>query len=123
MRRALEEAHGAIVLSVDTRESTDRGLHFCGRLQDVLECEHEWELAFLWPPCTHQTLSDTRSQPFKLMDGRSFWGIAFFIHALTRVRARVVVVEQPDTIIPDYYDITRVHGQFSVTRRCCIIIK
>lgn len=116
MRRALESALGVIVLSVDMRDSTDGGLHFCGPLQDVLECEHTWELAFLWPPCTHQTLSDTRAQPFKLMDGRSFWGIALFIYALTRVRARVVVVEQPDTIIPKYYDVARVHAHVQRVR-------
>lgn len=56
----------------------------------------------LHPPCTHQVLSDVRATKAKQGDGRAFWGIALFIHAWC-VRADRVVVEQPPTLIPDFY--------------------
>ena len=104
MRSALERELGVIALSVDTRASLDSGFHYQGKLQDVLELEHLWEGAILWPPCTHQTMSDTTAQADKLLDGRAFWGISFFIYCLARPLSPRVVVEQPDTIIPTFYD-------------------
>ena len=102
MRRAWE-AEGFTALSVDTREALDGGMHYCGDLQDVLESDHVWTIAFFWPPCTHQTKSDTTGRSSKSADGRTFWGIAFYIYVLSRTRAALVVVEQPDTWIPLYY--------------------
>ena len=106
MRRAFERETGSVVLSVDTRDAEDNGLHFRGPLQLVLELEHAWSVAFLWPPCTHQVLSDTTSrEDYKMHDGRTYWGLAFWLYCMCRPVAPVVVVEQPDTIIPDYIDL------------------
>ena len=104
MRSALEEQHCCYVLSVDTRMSLAGGMHYCGEIQDVILLEHHWQAAYFWPPCTHQTLSDTTSQPFKLLDGRTFWGIALYIFVLSKTKADFIMVEQPDTIIHDYYE-------------------
>ena len=70
-------------------------------LMYVLLLQH-WRDAYLFPPCTHHVLSDTRARSAKEGDGRAFWGIAFFIYCWC-VSADRVMVEQPDTIISDFY--------------------
>lgn len=110
MSQALSLAHARYTLSVDTRRSLVGGMHYLGDIRDVLAHDRVWEIAFFWPPCTHQTVSDTRSQPFKLIDGRSFWGISLYIYVLTMTRARLIVVEQPDTIIHQFYQPDRHTG-------------
>jgi len=61
-----------------------------------------WRAVFAFPPCTHQTLTDRFTRHYKELDGRTFWGIALFIYVLC-ADSESVLVEQPDTIIPDYY--------------------
>ena len=46
------------------------------------ELKHKWDVVLAWPPCTHQTISDARTQPDKLGDGRLWWGMAFVIRCL-----------------------------------------
>lgn len=58
-----------------------------------------WVDAFLHLPCTHQVLSDNTACQHKMMDDRTFWGVALFIYSLCTDAERVVV-EQPPTIIP-----------------------
>ena len=104
MRIALSLARCAFVLSADIRECELEGMHYCGSLQDILELNYKWKVACFWPPCTQQTRSDTTSQAYKLRDGRAFWGIAFYIYVLSHTAAEVIMVEQPDTIIHEYYE-------------------
>lgn len=73
----------------------------CLDLRMVLMLQR-WEDAILHPPCVHQMPADTVALPFKQKDGRAFWGIAFFIYCWC-VDAQRVLVEQPPTIIPDFY--------------------
>jgi hypothetical protein len=61
-----------------------------------------WRRAFLFPPCTHQTLSDTIGRPFKEQDGRMFYYILFVIWCYCVV-AMMLLVEQPDTRVPDFF--------------------
>ena len=101
VRDADEAETGRVVLSVDSREALTAGPHAVIDLRLVLGLTI-WHHVFLFPPCTHQVLSDTRAGADKRLDGRSFWGIAFFIYCWC-VRARMRMMEQPNTIIPDYY--------------------
>ena len=100
VREAYMRAHGSMAVSVDTRHSLVPGPHATLDLTDVLMLK-VWLDAFLFPPCTHQVLSDTRSGAAKRQDGRTFWGIAFFLYCWCVVTYRLRL-EQPNTIIPDY---------------------
>eukprot|EP00965_Chrysotila_dentata_P130462 4313613-Pleurochrysis_carterae.AAC.1 len=75
-------------------------MHYVGDVAPLLSLRR-WKRAFLWPPCTQQTLSDKTHSHSKRRDGRMLWGIAFFLRCLC-TDADCVVVEQPDTVIPDY---------------------
>ena len=93
--------HRRVALSVDQRTSLVPGPHATVDLRLVLMlCV--WDDALLFPPCTHQTVSDHRTSDAKRFDGRTFWGIAFFIYCWC-VRAKRVLVEQPRTLISDFY--------------------
>lgn len=104
---ALREAYHAhwqftkVALSVDMRDTLIAGPHARIDIREVLDL-HKWEDAYLHPPCTHQVLSDARASAAKMQDGRTFWGIALFIYSWS-VRARRVMVEQPPTLIPEFY--------------------
>ena len=99
-RDAYIARHRRVGVSVDLRRPLTHGPHAILDLADVLFLA-VWLDAFLFPPCTHQVLSDTRAAMAKRLDGRTFWGIALFIFCWC-VHAHRVLVEQPDTIIPDY---------------------
>lgn len=100
VREAYSRAHGRVAISVDTRSSLVPGPHSVLDLTEVLMLK-VWLDAYLFPPCTHQVLSDTRSAGAKRLDGRTFWGIAFFLFCWS-VAAHRVRVEQPNTIIPEF---------------------
>eukprot|EP00965_Chrysotila_dentata_P024005 795253-Pleurochrysis_carterae.AAC.1 len=89
---------GEIALSVDLRESQHPGAHDVGDFEPLLNLT-SWKRVFAWPPCTHQTTSNTTHAHQKRRDGRAFWGIALVLRCLC-ADADCVVVEQPDTIIP-----------------------
>jgi len=59
VRAENERVHGEVTLSVDFRPSLVPGVHACLDMRLVLHRKH-WHRAFLFPPCTHQTLSDTK---------------------------------------------------------------
>ena len=101
LRDELLNVYGELALSVDLRPPLTPGISYIGRFSDVAPLRR-WERAFFWPPCTHQTLSDTLSRDPKMLDGRTFWGIALVIYCLC-TDANCVMVEQPDTIIPRFY--------------------
>ena len=99
-RDAYSSAHRRVAISVDERHSLVPGPHAAIELTLVLHLA-VWLDALLFPPCTHQVLSDTRAGSAKRHDGRTFWGIAFFIYCwcVVAYRARI---EQPNTIIPEF---------------------
>ena len=80
VREANERLHGVLTLSIDLRASLTPGVHACLDARIVLPMVSRWHRLYGFPPCTHQTLSDTTSREAKQLDGRMFWGIAFFIH-------------------------------------------
>ena len=94
------ERHGFIALSVDLRDTEVPGLHARMGLEAVWD--REWDDAIFHPPCTHLALSDRIPSSYmaKRADGRTWWGLAFFVKCYC-VKARRLAVEQPDTIIPD----------------------
>ena len=101
-REANSLAHGCVTLSDDTRNSLVPGVHTTLDLRLVLPLLPRWRRVYLFPPCTHQTLSSSTFRSDKELDGRMFWGIAFFIFCWCAC-ADSLMVEQPDTVIPDYY--------------------
>lgn len=102
IREANERHHGVLTLSIDLRPSLTPGAHACLDARLVLPLVSRWRRIYGFPPCTHQTLSDTTARDAKQLDGRAFWGIVFFIWLWCQCCA-MIMLEQPDTIIPDYY--------------------
>ena len=100
MRSALEAA-GRRALSVDTRPSEKGGMHACLDVRLVIPLRR-WERAFFFPPCYQQLRADADCLPLKISDGRAFWGCALVIFCLC-APADLLVVEQPDTIVADFY--------------------
>ena len=102
VRTCNERLHGRPTLSVDTRTSLIPGVHACLDARLVLPLRPQWGRIYGFPPCTHQTLSDTTARLSKQMDHRAFWGILFFLW-IWCVACQMMMLEQPDTIIPDYF--------------------
>ena len=101
VRDELLTVYGELSLSVDFRAPLTPGMAYVGDMVDVMPLRR-WARALFWPPCVHQTLSDTLSRDAKMLDGRAFWGIALVVKCRC-VDADCVMVEQPDTIIPQFY--------------------
>ena len=103
-----EREHREVTISVDYRASLVPGVHACMDMRIVLEMRTRyngrgpWLRAYLFPPCTHQTLSDTTAARAKELDGRRYWGILFVIWCHC-VYAIMLLVEQPDTVIPSLH--------------------
>ena len=93
--------YACVTLSVDLRRSLVPGVHAQLDLRVVLP-RHRWRRVYLFPPCTHQTLSNTNSRRDKDLDGRTFWGIAFFVYCYC-TDCNSLLIEQPDTRIPEFY--------------------
>ena len=96
-----ERQHHEVTLSVDRRKSLVPGVHACLDMRLVLH-RKRWQRAYLFPPCTHQTLSDTIGRPFKEQDGRMFFYILFVIWCYC-TPALMLLTEQPRTRIPDFF--------------------
>ena len=96
-----ERQHREVTLSVDLRRSLVPGVHACLDMRLVLHRKH-WRRAFLFPPCTHQTFSDTIGRPFKEQDGRMFFYILFVLWCYC-TPALMLLTEQPRTRIPDFF--------------------
>ena len=90
-----------VTLSVDRRPSLIPGVHACLDMRLVLR-RKRWIRAYIFPPCTHQTLSDTTGRYFKEQDGRMFYGILFVLWCYC-TWALCLLLEQPDTRVPDYF--------------------
>jgi hypothetical protein len=100
-RDANQRLHGVVTLSVDLRASLVPGVHACLDARVIVSLRPRWRRVYAFPPCTHQTLSDTLSRRFKEQDGRMFWGILFVIWCYC-IAAFMLSVEQPATLIPRY---------------------
>lgn len=102
VREELTRVSGEVVLSVDLRASGCPGVHAILDLREVAGARC-WRSVYVFPPCYHQTLSDTTAREAKLRDGRAFWGCTFMIWCWCIEVTRGVLVEQPDTCIPDFF--------------------
>ena len=90
-----------VTLSVDRRPSLVPGVHACLDMRLVLH-RKRWTRAYIFPPCTHQTLSDTTGRYFKEQDGRMFYGILLVLWCYC-TWALCLLMEQPDTRVPDFF--------------------
>jgi hypothetical protein len=99
-REANQRLHGVLTLSVDLRASRVPGPHACVDARVIVPLRPRWRRVYAFPPCTHQTLSDTISRRFKEQDGRMFWGILFVLWCYCIAVSLMMMVEQPATVIP-----------------------
>ena len=104
LTRALQTA-GFCTLSCDFRPALHRFPHYLGDVRDVVGLRH-WERAYFFPNCFQHLRGDEQCLPFKIDDCRAFWAAAMVLWCLSCPNASVVIVEQPDTIVYDYIDVT-----------------
>jgi len=104
VRTALE-AEGIVALSADVRACSIGGLHYVGDVRDVLPLT-QWARVYCFPPCFQQLRADANCLGPKIADCRAFWGCAFVIYCICCPNATSVVVEQSDTIVHDYLDLS-----------------
>eukprot|EP00900_Chrysochromulina_parva_P014463 jgi/Chrpa1/23017/Chrysochromulina_OHIO_Genome00024650-RA len=104
LTRALQTA-GFCTLSCDFRPALHRFPHYLGDVRDVVGLRH-WERAYFFPNCFQHLRGDEQCLPFKIDDCRAFWAAAMVLWCLACPNASVVIVEQPDTIVYDYIDVT-----------------
>ena len=102
VRDCNERRHGRPTLSIDLRASLIPGVHACVDARLVVSMRPSWNRVYAFPPCTHQTLSDTTSSVDKQADGRTFWGIMFFLWCWS-IPATMLMLEHPDTVVPDFF--------------------
>eukprot|EP00965_Chrysotila_dentata_P093533 3090084-Pleurochrysis_carterae.AAC.1 len=105
LRFELLRSHGELALSVDVRKALNGGMHYVGDVSDLLNIKR-WRRAFLFLPCTHQVRCDTLTLRQKMRHGRAFWGLAFLLRCRC-TDADCVVLEQPNTIAPDFLPLPR----------------
>ena len=102
VRSCNERVYGRPTLSLDLRASLVPGVHACVDARLVIPLRRSWNRVYAFPPCTHQTLSDTTSSEEKQMDGRTFWGIMFFLWCWC-IPCSTLMLEHPDTVVPDFF--------------------
>ena len=98
-------AQGHRTLSCDLRPALHRFPHYQGDVRAIVGLQR-WERAYFFPNCFQHLRGDDRCLPFKIDDCRAFWAAAMVLWCLSCPHARVVIVEQPDTIVYDYVDVT-----------------
>ena len=99
------QAQGHRTLSCDLRPALHRFPHYQGDVRAIVGLQR-WERAYFFPNCFQHLRGDDRCLPFKIDDCRAFWAAAMVLWCLSCPHARVVIVEQPDTIVYDYVDVT-----------------
>lgn len=103
-------ARGRRVLTSDIRYPEHDNFHYWGDLHDVFSLKHWEEAYFVGPPCSMILRGDLDCLPFKLKDGRSFYGALEVWWCVSRPNADAIFVEQPDTIAHDHIDWRRLPG-------------
>ena len=102
VRTENERVHQCPTLSIDLRASVIPGVHACMDARRIIPLRNRWNRVYAFPPCTHQTLSDTTAADSKQLDGRTFWGIMFCLWCYC-IPCWMLMMEQPDTIIPNFF--------------------
>ena len=101
VRSALSR-QGHFAISCDYRETEVEGPHFVGDVRKIAHLRR-WHGVVAFPPCTHQTRhTGVQYHAAKATDGRMWWGMAFVAWHLS-IDADVILVEQPATYIPTFY--------------------
>ena len=99
----LARAH--VVMSVDKRAAEHQGAHYQGDVRDIIDLCWWEAIYFLGPNCFQHLRRDPTLWAKKL-DGRAFWGGAMVIWCLCCPYTSALILEQPDTIVFDYIDVT-----------------
>jgi hypothetical protein len=97
------EAMGYAAISADERPCEHGGHHFRGDVRPLLTAL-QWERALLFPPCHQHLRADLDCLEAKIKDGRAFWGAVLVLFCVVATTAKVLMVEQPDTIFGDAFD-------------------
>ena len=99
------QARGLRTLSCDLRPALHHFPHYLGDVRDIVGLRY-WERAYFFPNCFQHLRGDEHCLHLKIHDCRAFWAGAMVLWCLTCPHAAVVVVEQPDTIVYDYVDVS-----------------
>jgi len=95
------EATGKRVITADTRDPLHDRPSYKGDVAEIIPLR-QWEGVYCTGPPCYQTMRRDLCLANKLADGRAWWGVAEVAHCVCIPNARMIVVEQPDTIAEDY---------------------
>ena len=98
-------AQGHSAISCDLRPAEHGFPHYQGDVRDIVHLRR-WERAYFFPNCFQHLRGDEHCLRHKIHDCRAFWAAAMVLWCLACPHADVVVVEQPDTIVYDYADVS-----------------
>ena len=98
-------AQGHNAISCDLRPAEHSFPHYQGDVRDIVHLQR-WERAYFFPNCFQHLRGDEHCLRHKIHDCRAFWAAAMVLWCLACPHADIVVVEQPDTIVYDYADVS-----------------
>ena len=107
--RALQ-ARGLKAMSCDLRAAEHEGPHYEGDVSDIVDLQMWDAIYFIGPDCYQHLRWDLFCLEHKIADGRAFWGGAKVLWCICCPHARMIIVEQPDTIGHDYMDLASLPG-------------
>ena len=108
---------GVQAMSCDKRPAEHGGPHYEGDLLDIIDLQMWDAIFFVGPDCYQHLRHDRFCLKAKIADGRAYWGGAKVLWCICCPFARMLLVEQPDTIGHDYMDLESLPGVNVVTMR------
>ena len=105
-------ARGRMAISVDKRAPQHHLPAYQGDFTVVLQAKQWDRVYFVGPPCFQHMVSDYLALPHKIADGRAYWGGAMVVRCICTPTeyAKMVLVEQPDTLVHYHLDDEQVPG-------------
>ena len=104
------EARGIKAMTCDKRPAEHDGPHYEGDVMDILDLQLWDAIYFVGPECYQHLRWDRFCLQHKIADGRAYWGGAKVLWCICCPHARMIIVEQPDTIGHDYMDLSSLPG-------------
>ena len=100
----------ALAITADLRPPEHDGPSYQGDVWDIIDLQTWDVIFFVGPPCYQHLKGDKYCLAAKIADGRAYWGGAMVVKCITCPYAKMAIVEQPDTLVGDHLDVSRLPG-------------
>ena len=107
--RALQAA-GKTAMTADRRLPEHKGPSFQGEVRTIVEMKVWDAIYFTGPNCYQHLRRDHLTLQEKLDDGRAYWAGAMVLWCICVAYAIMIIVEQPDTICHDHFNLSDMPG-------------